>query len=662
MRKKRRFEVYLSKQHLYLSNGRGIGKMRKESELPSKRTERGKSLLKRGSRINAILTKISFFSKQHESNWESDGSERPNDEHISFSAEDSTARSDHSVKLLSPDPVFGEADEFEEVWIEAKRDTVLSDVSESTHNTIERKPVEVELNHQEEQSVSVPSVPLELPERESADERTPVQATAGASEEEMLDSGEPEPDSRSVLDAGSAAETTPDADIDATIRKFEYELEPEIHSELVEPNLAACERDQECESNAVAKPPSKGDQVEDDKNDFIDPELLIERPRIHDLRSICFEEKLGIPFHGNPEVLDSWQATEGDEWERNLSHPLQDTPIHSDEDMSDKHTKNYVDHRNEEKNQEFSSERNLKLISEREMSTSEMENASGGEVHEPKPHFDEANLNEISSSLAFAHSAPSEKIVSNSKFKKLNYSKTKRALQLECVKLQRSVIKNRERVVIIFEGLELSGKFDMFRVFTEFMDPRSARLVSLNERTSEEQDDWYFQRYTKHLPKPGEIVFFDRGWYERGVAEPIHGLCTEEEYGQFLIQAPEFEYMLLENGYKVIKIWLSVSKKKQKKRLKAAVKDPLLNWNTPPFDGKYLERWKNAHKYRDLMFSWTSKKYSPWTVVDANKRKKARLETMRFVLSRLDYEGKDDTKVSLVPNGSIVKKFHRSML
>lgn len=310
-----------------------------------------------------------------------------------------------------------------------------------------------------------------------------------------------------------------------------------------------------------------------------------------------------------------------------------------------------------------SEDANQDLQAERDTNRAEAEiDGNSGTSRETVLELTSEDLESISSPVDFVNQLNQKGVKAGMFVKKLRYEEKLRALQHECAKFQQSVKRNNERVIVIFEGMELAGKFDTIRKFTKFMDPRGVRTVSLGERSHDEKQEWFFNRYTKHLPKPGELVFFNRSWYERGVLEPVHGLCTDEEYGHFLTQAPEFEYMLIEEGYKIIKIWLSVSSKQQNQRLHAIAKEGLMNWKLSPFDDSYLQRWAEANKYRNMMFSWTDKNYSPWVIISSKKRKKARLEAMRHVLSTLEYDGKQDATVSLVPNAKIVSRFHRSMM
>ena len=189
-----------------------------------------------------------------------------------------------------------------------------------------------------------------------------------------------------------------------------------------------------------------------------------------------------------------------------------------------------------------------------------------------------------------------EKGVSIVKVKeKIAYENELKKLQVELVKLQQWVAKNNKRVAIIFEGRDAAGKGGNIRRFMEHLNPRSMRLVALNKPTVVEKGQWYFQRYIKELPNPGEIVFFDRSWYNRAVVEPVMDFCTKEEYKKFLVQVPEFEHMLYEDGVTIIKFWLSISKDEQMKRFDARNDDPLKRWKFSPVDKKGQELWDKVY-------------------------------------------------------------------
>ena len=242
----------------------------------------------------------------------------------------------------------------------------------------------------------------------------------------------------------------------------------------------------------------------------------------------------------------------------------------------------------------------------------------------------------------------------------LAYEKQLRDLQIELVKLQQWVLKENKRVAVIFEGRDAAGKGGNIRRFMEHLNPRSSRLVALNKPTNVEKGQWYFQRYIKELPNPGEIVFFDRSWYNRAVVEPVMGFCSDKEYNDFLVQVPEFEHMLYEDGLIIIKFWLSISKEEQLKRFNARNNNPLKRWKFSPVDKKGQELWDTYTHYKDEMYSKTHTTYCPWMIIKTNHKKTARLEAMRYVLSRFDYDGKKDTSTLLTPDPNVVMRYYRS--
>lgn len=235
-------------------------------------------------------------------------------------------------------------------------------------------------------------------------------------------------------------------------------------------------------------------------------------------------------------------------------------------------------------------------------------------------------------------------------------------LQIELVKLQRWVQDTKQRVAIIFEGRDAAGKGGSIRRFIEHMNPRAMRVVALPKPTEEETGQWYFQRYAKQLPNEGEIVFFDRSWYNRAVVEPVNGFCTKQQYKRFLRQVPEFEHMLYEDGITLIKFWFSISKEEQLKRFESRKDNPLKQWKLSPIDAKAQELWDDYTHYKELMFSRTHTTFSPWIIVRANTKKTARLESIRYVLSRVDYEGQEAPVTSLIPDPNIIMRFHRSVV
>jgi polyphosphate kinase 2 len=242
----------------------------------------------------------------------------------------------------------------------------------------------------------------------------------------------------------------------------------------------------------------------------------------------------------------------------------------------------------------------------------------------------------------------------------LAYEKQLRDLQIELVKLQQWVLKEKKRVAVIFEGRDAAGKGGAIRRFMEHLNPRSSRLVALNKPTNVEKGQWYFQRYIKELPNPGEIVFFDRSWYNRAVVEPVMGFCSDKEYNDFLVQVPEFEHMLYEDGLIIIKFWLSISKEEQLKRFNARNNNPLKRWKFSPVDKKGQELWDTYTHYKDEMYSKTHTTYCPWMIIKTNHKKTARLEAMRYVLSRFDYDGKKEAPTLLTPDPNVVTRYYRS--
>ena len=254
-----------------------------------------------------------------------------------------------------------------------------------------------------------------------------------------------------------------------------------------------------------------------------------------------------------------------------------------------------------------------------------------------------------------------EKGVSIEKVKeKMAYEEELKKLQIELVKLQQWIAKNNKRVAVIFEGRDAAGKGGNIRRFMEHLNPRSMRLVALNKPTVVERGQWYFQRYIKELPNPGEIVFFDRSWYNRAVVEPVMGCCTKDEYKKFLVQVPEFEHMLYEDGVTIIKFWLSISKEEQERRFNARNDDPLKRWKFSPVDKRGQELWSEYTYYKSEMFSKTHTAYSPWIVVKTNDKKKARVECIRHVLSQFDYQEEKEEKVITNPDPNIVMRYYRS--
>jgi polyphosphate kinase 2 len=221
------------------------------------------------------------------------------------------------------------------------------------------------------------------------------------------------------------------------------------------------------------------------------------------------------------------------------------------------------------------------------------------------------------------------------------YEREKYELQVELLKLQAWVKATGQRVVILFEGRDAAGKGGAIKRFMEHLNPRGARVVALEKPTEEERGQWYFQRYVKHLPTKGEIVLFDRSWYNRAGVERVMGFCTDDEYLEFMRQAPEFERNLVRSGLHLIKFWFSVSRKEQRRRFKERQSHPLKHWKLSPIDMASLDKWEDYTKAKEAMFFYTDTADAPWTVVKSDCKKRARLNAMRYVLHKMPYANKD---------------------
>ena len=221
------------------------------------------------------------------------------------------------------------------------------------------------------------------------------------------------------------------------------------------------------------------------------------------------------------------------------------------------------------------------------------------------------------------------------------YEKQKFKLQVELLKLQSWVKETGQRVVIIFEGRDAAGKGGTIKRFMEHLNPRGARTVALEKPSETERGQWYFQRYVQHLPTHGEIVLFDRSWYNRAGVERVMGFCSEREYQDFMHQAPEFERHLVSSGIHLIKFWFSVSRAEQRRRFKERENHPLKQWKLSPIDKASLDKWDEYTRAKEAMFFETDTADSPWTVIKSDCKKRARLNAMRYALHKLPYTGKD---------------------
>ena len=231
------------------------------------------------------------------------------------------------------------------------------------------------------------------------------------------------------------------------------------------------------------------------------------------------------------------------------------------------------------------------------------------------------------------------------KLKGKEYEKELRKLQTELCKLQEWVKHERLKVCVLFEGRDAAGKGGTIKRFTENLNPRGARVVALEKPSERERTQWYFQRYVQHLPAAGEIVLFDRSWYNRAGVERVMEFCTPAEYLEFMREAPEFERMLVRSGVHLIKLWFSVSQAEQRTRFLVRQLDPVRQWKLSPMDIASLDKWQAYTDAKEAMFFYTDTADAPWTVIKSNDKKRGRIAALRYVLSTLEYDGKDEALV-----------------
>jgi polyphosphate kinase 2 len=233
------------------------------------------------------------------------------------------------------------------------------------------------------------------------------------------------------------------------------------------------------------------------------------------------------------------------------------------------------------------------------------------------------------------------------------YDRQKRLLQIELIKLQNWLKESGEKLVLLFEGRDAAGKGGTIKRFMEHLNPRGAQVVALERPSERERTQWYFQRYAKHLPAAGEIVLFDRSWYNRAGVERVMGFCTPLEYLEFMRQAPDFERMLVRSQISLVKFWFSVSRAEQRTRFLIRQIDPVRQWKLSPMDLASLDKWDDYTQAKEAMFFYTDTADAPWTVVKSNDKKRARLEAMRFVLHAFEYDDKDHAVVG-IPDARII--------
>ncbi len=235
------------------------------------------------------------------------------------------------------------------------------------------------------------------------------------------------------------------------------------------------------------------------------------------------------------------------------------------------------------------------------------------------------------------------------------YEHEKYLLQVELLKFQYWSQDTGAKHVLVFEGRDAAGKGSTIKRFNEHLNPRAARVVALAAPSNTERGQWYFQRYVRHLPTAGEIVMFDRSWYNRAGVERVMGFCTDEEYETFMVQVPLFERMLVESGISLTKFWFSVTQDEQRTRFALRQLDPVRQWKLSPMDLESLDRWEAYTSAKEAMLLGTDKKYAPWTTVKSNDKKRARINALRAFLNQFDYEGKDESVV-YAPDPLIIQR------
>lgn len=253
-------------------------------------------------------------------------------------------------------------------------------------------------------------------------------------------------------------------------------------------------------------------------------------------------------------------------------------------------------------------------------------------------HLEETDVELLNSKVGLHALLKNKKVDLNKALNEVKYIDELKKNQEELIKLQNWVIKENKKVVILFEGRDAAGKGGAIRRITEYINPRHFKIVALDIPTEDERKQWFFQRYINRLPKPGEMVFFDRSWYNRAVVEPVNGFCTQEEYEVFMAQVNNFEQMLTQSDTYVLKIYFSISKEEQAKRFREIKSNPLKRWKITPVDEKAQEFWDEYTDYKKEMFESTSTEKAPWKVIEANKKSSARLDAIKYILETIPYK------------------------
>ncbi|HGG06201.1 MAG TPA: polyphosphate kinase 2, partial [Aliiroseovarius sp.] len=291
----------------------------------------------------------------------------------------------------------------------------------------------------------------------------------------------------------------------------------------------------------------------------------------------------------------------------------------------------------------------------RTVKTSEVSNESqqaavaAAEVEQPKGNAAYPNVTRDKIRETFENG----KFPYQSKMKKAEYERQKAKLQAELLKVQKWVGDTGQKFVLLFEGRDAAGKGGTIKRFMEHLNPREARVVALNKPSDRERGQWFFQRYIEKLPTAGEMVFYDRSWYNRAGVERVMGFCSPNEYLEFMRQTPDLERMLVRSGVRLYKYWFSVTREEQKRRFDSRKDDPLKRWKLSPVDLASLSKWDDYTEAKEAMFFYTDTADAPWTIVKSNDKKRARLETMRHFLSTIDYPDKD-LEIAVPPDPLII--------
>jgi polyphosphate kinase 2 len=255
-----------------------------------------------------------------------------------------------------------------------------------------------------------------------------------------------------------------------------------------------------------------------------------------------------------------------------------------------------------------------------------------------KYNFNDKDLKLLNSNMALTLMLKHDVVEPRKVLRYVKYEREVEKLQVELIKLQQWVINNNKRVCILFEGRDAAGKGGAIRRITHHLNPRNYRVIALPKPTEEEEGQWYFQRYINRLPNRGEMVFFDRSWYNRAVVEPVNGFCTKDEYERFMKEVVSFEDMITNDGIILIKFYFSISKGEQKKRFEDIKANPLKRWKMSPVDESAQELWNDYTSYKEKMFKETHSKLNPWVIIEANRKTKARLEAIHYVLNAIPFK------------------------